>query len=129
MRSFHLHLVLLLVLQSISFSLLAQTNGVTFIDHLDKPHGLSPDRTSYSSCWGYVAPDGREFGFISTYTGMSVIDINSDTMREIQFIPGPASRYCYREIRTHKQFGYIVYDFPTAGEFIGIQIVDFSQLL
>jgi choice-of-anchor B domain-containing protein len=49
-------------------------------------------------------------------------------MREVQFIPGPTSGYCYREIKTHKNFGYIVYDYPTGGEFIGMQIVDLSQL-
>ena len=105
-----------------------QPNGVTLLGHLNNPHGLSAQKTSFSSCWGYVAPDGREYGFISTYTGMAVIDINSDTMKEVAFIPGPTSAWCYREIKTHKNFGYIVYDYPTGGEFIGIQIVDLSRL-
>src|SRR5260221_13608475 len=116
MKLFAFHSVLFLVLQTLTHPLLGQTNGLTLVDHLDKPHGLSPQRTSYSSCWGYVTPDGREYGFISTYTGMSVIDINADTMREVQFIPGPTSAYCYREIRTYKHYGYIVYDYPTGAQ-------------
>lgn len=130
MRSWVLAAICSTVLQCFFFtySLLGQSNGVTLLDHLDVPHGTSPQNTSYSSCWGYVSPDGREYGFISTYTGMAVIDLNSDTMTEVQFIPGPTSGYCYREIKTHRNYGYIVYDYPTGGEFIGIQIVDLSQL-
>jgi len=130
MKSRHLISMIITVALSmlLRISVFAQTNGVTLLDHLDQPHGKSPQKTSYSSCWGYVTPDGREYGFISTYTGMAVIDINSDTMKEVAFIPGPTSTWCYREIKTHKQYGYIVYDYPTGGEFIGIQIVDLSQL-
>ncbi|HTK82543.1 MAG TPA: choice-of-anchor B family protein [Bacteroidota bacterium] len=109
-------------------SVFAQPKGVTLLGHLDLPHGTAPQKTNYSACWGYVSPDGKEYGFISTYTGMEVVDLNGDTMREVAFIPGPTSAYCYREIRTHLNYGYIVYDYPTAGEVIGMQIVDLSGL-
>lgn len=111
-------------------ALRAQGNGVSFIANLNLPHGVSPQGTSFSSCWGYTTPDGREYAFLSTYTGMAVYDINVDSLiEEVAFIPGPQSGYCYREIKTYRHYGYIVYDYPiVAGQLVGIQIVDLQFL-
>ena len=72
----------------------AQTNGMTMIGHVNLPHGVSPDQTSFASCWGWTSSTGKEYAFLSTYTGMAVFDMNVDPPEEIQFVPGPASRYC-----------------------------------
>lgn len=106
----------------------AQSNGVTFLSNVNQPYGLSPDQTSFSSCWGWTSPDGHEYAFLSTYTGMAIYDMSFDPPEEIHFVPGPASRFCYREIKTFKHYGYIVYDSPTMGEYTGIQIIDLAHL-
>ncbi len=103
-------------------SLLAQ-NGVALIDSLDHPHGVSPQSTSFSACWGWVSPDGHEYALIGAYTGESIIDLDVRPIREIAFIPGNQSTYCYREAKTYKQYAYIVSE---GGR--GVQIVDLSHL-
>ncbi len=114
----------LFILSTLSFvQLVGQTNGVTFFGHLDQPHGSSGQGTQYSACWGWTSPDGREYALLGTFTGTSIIDINSDTLREVQFIPGPPATYAYREIKTHKQYAYIVSEGGS-----GVQIVDLSGL-
>jgi len=55
--------------------------------------------TSYSACWGYTAPDGREYALLGTREGTSIIDItDAPTLREVVFIPGPVS--AWREMKT-----------------------------
>ena len=98
------------------------------IDHLYQPHGKSPQKTEFSSCWGWVSPSGQEYAFISTYTGTSVVDLNVNPMREVQFIPGPPSGYCYREVKTYKHYAYVVTDYATTGQYVGLQILDLSGL-
>ncbi|HZY10698.1 MAG TPA: choice-of-anchor B family protein [Bacteroidota bacterium] len=101
-----------------------QTNEVSLIGNINEPHGTSPQGTQYSACWGWVSPDGREYALLSTCEGTSIIDLNSDSLREIQFIPGPGPvSWCYREIKTYKHYAYIVSE---AGG--GVQIVDLSGL-
>ncbi len=106
-----------------------QLNGLHIIGHLYAPHGKSPQKTEFSSCWGWVSPDGKEYAFVSTYTGTSIVDLNADTMKEIQFVLGPPSGYCYREVKTYKHYAYIVTDYPTTLQpYVGIQILDLSGL-
>ncbi|MBI4547716.1 MAG: choice-of-anchor B family protein [Ignavibacteriae bacterium] len=104
-------------------SAFSQSNGVTLIGHLDQPHGISPQGTKYSSCWGWVAPDGKEYALIAVYTGTSIIDLNGDSLREVAFIPGPTSSYIWREMKTYKHYAYIVSEGGS-----GVQIVDLSGL-
>lgn len=103
--------------------LFSQSNGVTFISNIDVPHGVSPQGTEYSGCWGWVSPEGKEYALLGTYTGTSIIDLNLETPAEIQFIPGPPATYAYREIKSYKHYAYIV----SEGGW-GVQIVDLSQL-
>src|SRR5437660_7865485 len=53
-----------------------QPNGVTLVGHADIPHGSSSSGFKYSSCWGWVSPDGREYALIGAYNGVSIIDLN-----------------------------------------------------
>ncbi|TAK65013.1 MAG: choice-of-anchor B family protein [Bacteroidetes bacterium] len=102
-------------------SLVAQP-AINFLGNINIPHGQS-NTTYFSSCWGWVSPDGREYALLGTCNGTSIIDLNSDTLKEIQFIPGPYAGYCLREMKTWKQYAYIV----TEGGG-GVQIVDLSGL-
>lgn len=106
-----------------SVNLLGQTNGVIFLDSLNNPHGISPQNTRFSSCWGWVSLDGREYALLGTYTGTAIIDLNVSPIQEVAFIPGPQASYCYREMKTYKNYAYIVSEGGS-----GVQIVDLSPL-
>ncbi|HXG38746.1 MAG TPA: choice-of-anchor B family protein [Bacteroidota bacterium] len=80
----------------------------------------------YSACWGYTAPDGREYALLGTLNGTSIIDItDAPTLREVAFIAGPPS--AWREMKTYRQYAYIVTENGTHPQ-SGVQIVDLSNL-
>ncbi|MBI1770286.1 MAG: choice-of-anchor B family protein [Bacteroidetes bacterium] len=118
-------LIILITAIFISHPVKAQVNGVTLIGHLDKPHGVStpPYYFKYSACWGWVSPTGMEYALISVDSGTSIIDLNGDSLREAQFIPGPLSGAIWREMKTYKNYAYIVSEGGA-----GVQIVDLSGL-
>jgi choice-of-anchor B domain-containing protein len=80
----------------------------------------------YSACWGYTAPNGREYALLGTLNGTSIIDItDAPTLREVAFIQGPPS--AWREMKTYGQYAYIVTENGTH-PLSGVQIVDLSNL-
>ncbi|MBI3193679.1 MAG: choice-of-anchor B family protein [Ignavibacteriae bacterium] len=101
----------------------AQEQRLQLLGNLNNPHGVSGGTTYFSSCWGWVSPDGREYALLGTCNGTSIIDLNSDSLKEIQFIPGAFASYCLREMKTYKHYAYIITE---GGE--GTQIVDLSRL-
>ncbi len=103
--------------------LFSQTNYATLLDHKNIPHGISPQQTYFSSCWGWVSPEGKEYAFIGCATGTSIYAIEDDTLREIQFVTGPMATYAYREFKTYKNYLYAVSEGGS-----GVQIIDLSQL-
>lgn len=111
-------LLLCLTLTSVTISV---TAGLTLVGQLDNKHGTTSG-VSYSGCWGYVAPDGREYAILTTATGTAIIDItDTSDIHEIDHIPGPTS--LWREVRTYRDRLYVVTE---AGG--GTQIIDLSQL-
>ena len=98
---------------------ITQTNGLTLFSHLDQKHGQSGS-DAYSACWGYTAPNGREYAIIGTYTGTSFIDI-TDSAREVAFVSGPSS--IWREMKTYKNYAYVVTEGGS-----GTQIIDLTNL-
>ncbi len=77
----------------------------------------------YSNCWGYVA-NGREYAIMGCFTGTSIVDITSDTLKEVAFISGIHSSW--REIKTYQHYAYVVTEGTGAGE--GVQIIDLGTL-
>lgn len=118
-------LLLAAILSSAVIGVAQQQNGVTLLDTLNRRHGSTNcyGTVYFSSCWGWVSPDGREYALLGTYTGTAIIDLNVSPVREIAHIPGPAASCAYREIKTYKHYAYIVSE---GGR--GVQIVDLSQL-
>src|SRR5689334_4286696 len=100
-----------------------QANGVTLIDHLDQKHGVSAQGTGYSSCWGWTSPTGHEYALLGTATGLAIIDLDVAPIREVQFIDGPPASYAYREIKTFRNYAYVVSEGGA-----GVQIIDLSGL-
>lgn len=78
----------------------------------------------YSDCWGYTAPDGREYALLGVRSGVSIIDITgAPTLKEIAFIPNPAGESDAMSIKTYRHYAYVAND--DGG---GINIVDLSLL-
>jgi len=77
----------------------------------------------YSSCWGYVAPDGREYAILGCPLGTSFVDItDTSNIHEVGFQPGLTSSW--REMKVYSHYAYIV------SEAVGsrLQIVDLQYL-
>ncbi|MBM2839954.1 MAG: hypothetical protein HW412_482 [Bacteroidetes bacterium] len=88
--------------------------------------------TGLSAIWGYTAPNGREYALVGitgsgtggTSGGTSIVDITVDAIpRVVTHIVGPNSTW--REIKTYKQYAYVVTEASTGG---GVQIIDLSLL-
>ncbi|MBI2428327.1 MAG: choice-of-anchor B family protein [Ignavibacteriales bacterium] len=76
----------------------------------------------YSNCWGYVAPNGKEYALLGTFPGTQIVDISSDTLKEVAFIPGPGSGW--REMKVYQKYAYVV----TEGNGAGLQIIDLDSM-
>src|SRR5690606_27437686 len=100
----------------------AQEN-VSLLSHLNK----YPDK-SYTDCWGYAAPDGREYAIIGVSDRTSFVDITNPSQPvEVGYILGPtAEPYHWRDIKVHDHYAYITCEGAGAGK--GLQIVDLSDL-
>ena len=82
-----------------------------------------PQDGLYSACWGYTAPNQREYAMLGCWTGTSFADItDSNNIHEVYFLPGLGA--CCREMKTFNHYAYIVGD----GAPSGLQIVDLSYL-
>lgn len=75
----------------------------------------------YSALWGYTDPGGREYALLGGFSGTHIIDITTKPIREVAFIPGPASGW--REMKTRGHYAYVVSE---GGG--GLQIIDLSGL-
>ncbi|NIT70208.1 choice-of-anchor B family protein [candidate division KSB1 bacterium] len=89
--------------------------NVTLLDQLDQYGG-------YNDCWGYTAPDSREYALLGVVNGTSIVDItDSGNAVEIEFISSPSSTW--KDIKTFQDFAYVVNE--SSG---GMQIIDLSDL-
>lgn len=113
-------LALLICLYLIDLS--AQQN-IELLSHLNKYSDKK-----YTDCWGYAAPDGREYAIIGVSDRTSFVDItNPAEPVEAGYITGPqASPYHWRDIKVHDHYAYIVSEGTGSGQ--GMQIVDLSDL-
>lgn len=77
----------------------------------------------YNDCWGYTAPDGREYALLGVQNGTSIIDITDApaNVTEIAFIPSANS--LWKDIKTYQHYAYVVNE--SGG---GLQIIDLSNL-
>jgi|GEM_PF-2989085 len=78
--------------------------------------------SGYSNCWGYVAPNGKEYAIVGTINGTQIVDISTDTLKEVAFIPGPSSQW--REMKVYQHYAYVV----TEGTGAGLQIIDLDSM-
>jgi choice-of-anchor B domain-containing protein len=79
--------------------------------------------SGYSACWGYVAPNGREYAILGHNSGTSFYDItDSSNIVQVGFISGVNSGW--REMKTYLNYAYIV----SEGTNSQLQIVDLQYL-
>ena len=109
-------IVVVSLLSSPTFS-----QSITLLGHLNQNHGTTGG-VSFAGCWGYVAPDGREYALLGTATGCAVIDITNAALPvEIGHIPGATS--LWKEVKTYSHYAYVVSEGSQ-----GLQIIDLSGL-
>jgi choice-of-anchor B domain-containing protein len=79
--------------------------------------------TGYNDCWGYTAPDGREYALLGVLNGTSFLDITDPAnIVEIDFFSSATSTW--KDMKTYQHYAYAVTD--NSG--IGLQIFDLSNL-
>jgi len=90
--------------------------NVTLLAHLD-------DYGTYNDCWGYTAPDGREYALLGVSNGTSIVDITDApaNVHEVTFIPSQNSTW--KDIKTYRHYAYTVNE--SGG---GLQIIDLADL-
>lgn len=87
-----------------------------------RPNRGTTGGVSFAGCWGYVAPDGREYAILGTATGCSIIDItNASAPVEIGHIPGATS--LWKEVKTYDRYAYVVSEGSQ-----GLQIINLANL-
>lgn len=78
---------------------------------------------SYSACWGYTAPNGREYAILGTGVGTSFVDItDSANIREVDSVKGLNSSW--REMKTYSHYAYVVSEAANSQ----LQIIDLQYL-
>ncbi len=77
----------------------------------------------YNDCWGYTAPDNREYALLGVESGVSIIDItDAANPQEVAFIA--SSVILWKDIKTYQHYAYVVTDVIGSG----LQIIDLSNL-
>ena len=77
--------------------------------------------TNTNDVWGYMAPSGDEYALVGTRVGLSIIDINTDSLFEVDFIQGQNSTW--RDIKTWGDFAYV-----STEQTDGLLVVDLRNL-
>lgn len=110
--------ILSIIFLSINFSYSQLPNQNTYLLKNLDAHG-----SSYSACWGYNAPDGREYAILGCNTGTAFIDItDSANIREVDYVSGLTS--IWREMKVYSHYAYIVSEATNSR----LQIVDLQYL-
>lgn len=107
----------------------AQTNyNVTFVGQMNK-YGPNAGASNYSEVWGWTdTVKHKEYAFIGTPLGTSIVDISVNPIKEVWFLIGPSSGYNYHEFRTYKNYLYIGAEGTDQTRRAGVQIIDLSTL-
>ena len=103
----------------------ATSKNMILFDHI-QPISNEEAGGLHNSCWGYTAPNGREYAFFGTQIGTSIVDITEKPIREVVFISGPKSTW--RNIKVYKNYAYISTEDRNVEAGAGLQIVDLSLL-
>lgn len=70
---------------------------------------------------GWVAPDGKEYALVGLNTGVSIVDINTTPIQQVQFVPGVDN--LWRDINTYSHYAYV-----SSEARVGLLIIDLQYL-
>ncbi|MBI2428260.1 MAG: hypothetical protein HYV29_05600, partial [Ignavibacteriales bacterium] len=102
-----MHKIFLLTTVAFSFLSSQISYNVSLYGTMDKYDGGSGD-ADYSEIWGWTdSVKNREYAFIGTSQGTSIVDITELPLKEVSFHFGPPSTYNYHEFRTYKNYLYV----------------------
>ncbi|MEO8665444.1 MAG: choice-of-anchor B family protein, partial [Ignavibacteria bacterium] len=125
-------LFLFLSLTNIAFSQLGNFNMHLFgnVDSRRVPPQYNAP-SHYSACWGYAAPDGREYGILGCHIGLQIVDItDSASVREVYFkssninFSNPDQGNAWREMKVYSHYLYAVSEADSSG----LEIFDLQYL-
>lgn len=86
-------------------SLNAQLN-TTLVSHVDY---TKDNKGNGNDIWGYVAPDGTEYGIVGTTQGTLIYELSDPTNpKEVKYIPG--SNSTWRDMKAWKEHVYVTCD-------------------
>jgi choice-of-anchor B domain-containing protein len=98
-----------------------QSNNIRLLRNLNQ-HSADGQ---YSACWGYKAPNGREYAILGCAKGTSFIDItDTNNIYEAAYLPGLNEASCCREMKVYSHYAYVVADAIPSG----LQIIDLRYL-
>jgi choice-of-anchor B domain-containing protein len=126
-----------ILFMSFFYSLVSQAqlghNNMYLLKNIDTrriPSSFTPP-WHYSACWGYVAPNGREYAIMGCGMGTQIVDItDSANIHEVYFSPAsinfssPDQGNIWRELKVYNNYLYVVSEADTSG----IEIFDLSGL-
>ncbi len=116
----------LLAFTGVASAQITSSRNLTF--HANKNDSAQVSGYSYSSCWGYVHGDGREYAVIGTRRGTliyNVTDVNN--VYWVGFIPGKTSTW--REMKSYRNWIYVTTEAYSSGSPwdaavpVGLQII------
>lgn len=127
MKSIKILLTLILFTMGIGKSFSQLSNSGTVLIANKNDHSTS-NQYKYSACWGYVAPNGREYAIIGCQPGTAFYDItDSANVHEVGFVnstsPGNSNNL-WREMKVYSHYAYLVSEVTNSG----VQIVDLQYL-
>jgi choice-of-anchor B domain-containing protein len=80
----------------------------------------------YSGCYGWAAPNGKEYAIIGSSQGTYFIDVsNPSNPVQCDYVPGRRANCIWREYRTYDKYCYMISDDSGPNSF---QIADLSYL-
>lgn len=80
----------------------------------------------YNGCFGWTAPDGKEYAIIGSTSGTYFIEITNPSAPVLRdYVPGRRGQCIWREFKTYQNYCYMVSDDAPPNSF---QIVDLSYL-
>jgi len=70
---------------------------------------------------GWAAPDGKEYALVGLHTGVAIVDVDSNPLKEVAFIP--TVNNLWKDINTYGHYAYV-----SAEANVGILIIDLQYL-
>ena len=111
--------------------LLAQTTPLYLYGEVEFPTYAHPslggDTVGISDCWGWVSPEGVEYGIVGILNGTAFVRISDmEVVAEVAGPTGGGDPYYHRDIKTWRNYAVVVAEMTGVND--GVQVIDMSYL-